>query len=84
MSIQSPETNPPYSTIVEMVRGWPAEQRLALAQHLLNTLESDIHKREHGPVMAREIEGLLRGQGSPPTDEEVKGLVSEYLDERYG
>lgn len=42
MSIQSPGTNPPYSTVVEMVRDWLAEQRLALAQHLLKTLERDV------------------------------------------
>lgn len=84
MSVESPETNPPYSTIVEMVRDWPAEQRLALAQHLLKSLERDVHEGEHGPVPAREVEGLLRGTGEPPTDEEVKRLVSEYLEERYG
>jgi hypothetical protein len=35
MSVESTDTKPPYSTIIEMVRDWPAERRLALAQHLL-------------------------------------------------
>ena len=33
--------------------------------------------------LARQLYGALRFDGPPPTDEEVKGIVAEYLSEKY-
>lgn len=33
--------------------------------------------------LARELYGALRFDGPPPTDEEVKEIISEYLSEKY-
>ncbi len=72
-----------YTTVLHMVREWPARQRYLLVQELLKTLEPEAEqgKSEDTLKLAR---GLLTTGKPAPTDEEVKRWLEEHRLEKYG
>ncbi len=72
-----------YTSVLHIVRTWPARQRYLLVQDLLKTLEP---KAE--PIQAEDTLSLARGllaTGKPaPTDEEVAQWLEEHRLEKYG
>lgn len=68
------------------IRGWPAEQRLALATRLLQSLE-----QEETPVAVskdqqkalQELIGIWKTE-QPPNDEQVESILEQERLEKYG
>lgn len=70
--------------LIRSVQGWPAMQRLKLAQAILKTLEPAVEPRQQRKFTAAEATGLLAGEQLAPNDAEVDALIAEYLSEKYG
>ncbi len=87
------------AAILDRIARWPAESRLALAQMILKTLGKDLipdrpsaTEATSGPDSPKarpkgslgNLVGLLKGDGPPPTDEDVARMLDEELMRRYG
>jgi hypothetical protein len=74
------------AAILDRVRNWPAESRLALAQKILGTLggdlRPDVEPRPKGTLA--DLVGLLKTDGPPPTDEEIAQMLHDERMRRYG
>lgn len=66
-----------YRSIVELIRRWPPEQRVALAQDILKTLATEASASRAPRNTLERASGLL-ANGTAPTDDDVK----QWLDER--
>ena len=76
----------PISEELERLADWPPEHRLVLARRILETLEkpsaSDPRSTRTGSI--RDLLGLLRTEGEPPSDEECQRMLEEELLRKYG
>lgn len=73
-----------YMDIVEEVRHWTPERRLALVQAILQTLKPEL---EGVPVYRSTWEravGLLATEQPPPSAETVRAWLAERREGRYG
>ena len=73
----------------------PREEQAALARAIearlrgtdangeASALEKANRIRERRAALAR-LQGAIKWPGSPPTDEEVRDLITDYLTEKYG
>jgi hypothetical protein len=74
--------------IVGQVQSWPAAMRVALARHILETLESPPveqppPKVPRGPSAA-EIAAMFKTDRPAPSDEEVEHILEDELMGKYG
>ena len=70
-------------SIIETVKPWPEEDRVALAYLILR----DMRKATREPAPRRTLEqalGVARGTGTPPDDATVKKWIEERRLEKYG
>lgn len=73
-----------YEAVVNMIRSWPAAQRLTLVQDVLATLAPDLAAAsQRQPTLARAL-GLLATDTPAPSDEEIALLLDQRRQERYG
>jgi hypothetical protein len=78
-------TTDPISEELERVATWPPEQRLVLARRILETLEKPAaESRSTRTGSIRDLLGLLRTEGEPPSDEECQRMLEEELLRKYG
>jgi hypothetical protein len=78
---------PEYQAIRETVARWTPEQRFALIHEMLNMLAGDSPASGTPGRRRRTLThaiGLGRGEGPPPTDEEVRRWLEERRLEKYG
>ena len=69
-----------HATLLNIVRQWPDEERVAFIQELLQMFLT--HAREKKPTV-EEAFGMA-GIENPPTDAEVKQWLDEHRQEKYG
>ena len=73
-----------YRQVLEIVSSWPPRDRIALAHDVLETLqERDETSTPKKPSFERAL-GIARGDGPPPSDEQVKEWIDEYRMGKYG
>jgi hypothetical protein len=73
-----------YEAVINMIRAWPAAQRLRLLQDVLVTLGPEgAHNTQRQPTLSRAL-GLLAVHHPAPSDEEIAALLDERRQERYG
>ena len=72
-----------YQQVLDLVSGWPTEERLALARDLLGTVNASHVERNGRPSFERAL-GIGRGDGPPPTDQQVKQWMDEHRMGKYG
>lgn len=74
-----------YDTVLKTVSAWPVKTRLAFAQDLLATLQSESTSVEpkRGDTLSRAL-GLARAGSPPPDDAEVARILDERRMEKYG
>ncbi len=79
-----------YDAVVEQIRQWPPARRLALVRTVVEMLAAEgCGSQEHGAqdrrrsTLTRAI-GLLRGDGPPPSDEQIRQLREERRSEKFG
>src|SRR5689334_15711211 len=70
-----------YQQVLQQISKWPPEQRASLAAEVLATLKHD--RRDRRPTLSRAL-GLARTTSASPSDEDVKRLIEEHRDEKYG
>ena len=76
-----------YQAVRETVARWTPAQRFALIHEMLNMLAGDSRASETPGRRRRTLTqaiGLGRGEGPPPTDEEVRRWLEERRLEKYG
>jgi hypothetical protein len=73
--------SPEVSEIVDRVRSWPRECRVALARRILETLESPRVSTPARTMSLNEVVGLLKTDAPPPDDEQCEQILAE---ERHG
>lgn len=73
-----------YRTVVEQVKAWPADERLALVQDILLTLKSQFVAPDRQEGTLDKALGLLASQYPAPTDDTVKQWLHESRMEKYG
>jgi len=73
-----------YMTVVEQVKEWPADERLALVQDILRSLEPQLGTSDRQEGTLDKARGLLASQYPAPTDETVKQWLHERRMEKYG
>ena len=70
-----------YKHVLELIAGWPSEQRRSIAQDILATVRDR-------PAIPRKTAdrafGLLKGPQPPPDDDDVKRIIHEHRMEKYG
>jgi hypothetical protein len=65
--------------VLDNVRSWPVERRLALAQGILRTLESDLTGASRPRRSPEILVGLLKTDQPPPSDEDCQRILEEEL-----
>lgn len=73
-----------YRRVVEQVKTWPADERLALVQDILRTLKSQIVTPDRQEGTLDKALGLLTSQYPAPTDNTVQQWLHERRMEKYG
>jgi len=66
----------------------PLRQRVEIAIALLDSVReeeegAESEARDSQEKLAARLRGVLEFEGSPPTDEEVKIMIADYLVEKY-
>ena len=78
--------NAEVEAVVQQVKFWPAETRIALARRVLETLESGSAVStgaRKGPP-ASQVLGVWSPEGAVPTDEQCDQILVEELQKKYG
>ena len=69
--------------IMEQVKPWPEEERVALAYEILREMRKETRKPPPRQTLGRAI-GIARGEVSPPDDATVKQWIDEYRLKKHG
>jgi hypothetical protein len=70
-------------SIIEQVKPWPEEDRVALAYLILR----DMRKQPRQPALRdtfRRALGIARGSSPPPDDATVRQWIEEHRRQKYG
>ena len=70
--------------VLNRVSGWPAEQRLALARDILQTLAGGVPAKASSRQSLKDLLGVLRVAGPPPTDEACEAILEEERLRKHG
>lgn len=70
-----------YEAVERLARALPPERRLALIEALASSLRPEQRAAEPSFTLKSAL-GLLRGDGPPPTDDDVKTWLNDARDER--
>ena len=75
--------NAEYTEVLKIVRSWPPDQRIALAQEVLQTTQESQSPFPR-PSFERAL-GIAGTKGNaPPNDKQVKQWIGEHRMEKYG
>jgi hypothetical protein len=76
--------------LLEEINRLPLRQRVEIAHAVLESVraeeqaaEADAHNTQEKLAAFERLRGSLKFEGGPPTDEEVKDMITEYLVEKY-
>jgi hypothetical protein len=69
--------------IMERVRFWPSDHKLALVRKVLETFDKESRSKPRGRPVS-ELIGIGAGKAPPPDDEQVKQWIDDYRMEKYG
>jgi len=71
-----------YQQVLNLVSAWPAEDRIALARDLLGIVNGNKNSQTARPNFEQAL-GIGRGDGPPPTDEQVRQSIDEHRMGKY-
>ncbi len=74
----------PYQVVVEKVKHWPADHRLALVQEILRTLSRDASVPSPRKKTLAQALGLLATTEPAPDDATIHQWLRERREEKYG
>lgn len=70
--------------VLDRVRNWTPEMRAALAQRLLETIETPLISDPPRTMGLERVIGLLKTSDPPPDDEECRRIVEEERLRKHG
>ena len=69
--------------VLDQLRRWPSSDRLRLARMILETLEGGTAGGVSRPRSFKDLRGLLKTEGTPPTDDECQDILEEELAKKH-
>jgi hypothetical protein len=72
-----------YQELVKTIKRLPPEQRRSLMAVLEQSLVVDMPAQPDRPSSLERVPGMLKGNGSPPSDQELNDDYTEFLKEKY-
>ena len=69
--------------LLDQLRGWPSSDRLRLARMILETLEGGTPGEAPQHRSLKDLLGLLKTEGTPPSDEECQAFLEEELAKKH-
>lgn len=72
-----------YRTVVEQVKDWPVDERLALIQDILRTLKPQLVASDRQEGTLDKALGLLASKQPAPTDATIQQWLRERRMEKY-
>jgi len=75
---------PEYKQVLESVKHWKVEWRLALVRDILQGLSSERRRTRRLGATWQKARGLLRTERPVPSDEEVRDWLEEHRLEKHG
>lgn len=72
-----------YQQIVQTISKWPIEDRASLIRALIEGMKAPANPSPTKLTMS-DLIGIARGDGTPPTDVEVKQWIDDHRMEKYG
>lgn len=69
--------------LIEEIRRLPLERRVELLELISRSVREEMRPRERDGSSVERLRGVIKFDGPPPTDEEVKDLIADYLLEKY-
>jgi hypothetical protein len=72
-----------YDQVLKTISTWPVEDRAALATDLIRGLGDQPRDPVPRDTLSKAL-GLLRGNGPPPSDEDVERMIDEHRMSKYG
>jgi hypothetical protein len=71
-----------YQEIVAEIGHLSIEERLRLIEQLARSVQADLAPSRRGSSLER-LQGILKTDGPPPTDEDVREMITDYLIEKH-
>jgi len=82
-----------HEELITKIKQLPLDQQRqvlqAISLHIEQTANLDRERAENkheengGAAISRQLYGILQFDGGPPTDEEVKDMIADYLIKKY-
>lgn len=72
-----------YQELVTTIKKLPPEQRLSLMEVLAQSLRADLPDQTRRPSSLSRVQGMLKVDGTVPTDEALSDDYTDYLIEKY-
>ena len=78
-----------HEELIREIMQLPLEQRKELLEAIRRSLQEETRtvgqgsSEQDGPSLSQSLYGVLKFDGDPPTDEELKDHYADYLMEKY-
>ena len=76
--------------LLEEISRLPLRQRVEIAVAVLESIQNEdqradpeVHSTQEKRAALKRLSELLQFEGDPPTDEEIKDMITDYLTEKY-
>ena len=74
-----------HAELIKEIMQLPLEQRMELLETISRSVREEMQPRprENSVPLSQRLYGILKFDGDPPTDEELKNHYADYLLEKY-
>jgi hypothetical protein len=73
-----------HKQLIDEISRLPIEQRLELLEMIARDVREEMQSSgERGTALSQRLSGVIKFDGEPPTDEELKDMRADYLREKY-
>jgi hypothetical protein len=79
----TPQETNDFVDVWHRVRQWPEPMQISLATRILQSLEDEQSRTTSRKSLA-DLIGIWDTGGTPPTDEQLRGVLEEELLKKYG
>jgi hypothetical protein len=69
--------------VLDQLREWPSAERLRLARMILETIETQPVSAPPDTGSLKDLLGILKTAGAPPSDEECRAILEEELIKKH-
>ena len=81
MDVADPD---PMGVILDQIKAWPVPSRITLARRILESVEqAPAAEQPPGKTSLRDLVGMLKTEGPPPTDEECRAILEDELIKKH-